>query len=414
MIEPIIIQNQLMFVNDLSKTIKRGLKMKKALLVLLAIIMLLSVSACGNDNNTNDDTTNDSPSNTPYAETFVPFSPYEALDEETLAAIGADGFEGTDAEIAQQIWEWQQEHMYYIADPNDQSDISYPMRWNYMIPGIYPVKEMVTERLTNDGKIYGLCWDYAAIYCAIANSYGLETRVTALKKYMTDMMGADPSTKQGLSMQEYGLLCEKLEANDVSFTYGQIDRVAKETWVHYRAEVLLNGEWISMDRNEVTGEYKEGPFEVAPWDEGYNNVLLYAPSALENNVLDIEALAELLAYAPQSDFVGITDDAGNTQRAETFTDLFRGKGLVPYFNDFDQVAAFLNLPEDLQEELAEELAEIKDDYEAGTGKKYYMLADCLIYSDDTNENISATDYVRIYNAITGCDMTEDEFNDYIN
>ena len=55
--------------------------------------------------------------------------------------------EGTDAEIAQQIWEWQQEHMYYIADPNDQSDISYPMRWNYMIPGIYPVKEMVTETL---------------------------------------------------------------------------------------------------------------------------------------------------------------------------------------------------------------------------------------------------------------------------
>ena len=43
-------------------------------------------------------------------------------------------------------------------------------------------------------------------------------------------------------------------------------------------------------------------------------------------------------------------------------------------------------------------------------KKYYMPRGLLdLFGRHETKNISATDYVRIYNAITGCDMTEDEF-----
>lgn len=94
--------------------------------------------------------------------------------------------------------------MFYIGDPNQQPDISHPMRWNYMLPGIFPVSEMVQERRLENGKIYGLCWDYAAIFNAIANYYGLEARVTANKVYISDFNPSiDKSTANGMGPEEF-------------------------------------------------------------------------------------------------------------------------------------------------------------------------------------------------------------------
>ena len=98
---------------------------------------------------------------------FAIVSPYAALSEDVIKDLGADSFAGTDQEIANAIIVWQGENMFYIGDPNVQADISFPMRWNYFMPGIFPVEEMVKERRLDNGKIYGLCWDYASIFSAL-------------------------------------------------------------------------------------------------------------------------------------------------------------------------------------------------------------------------------------------------------
>ena len=277
-----------------------------------------------------------------YEETFQVSNPYkEVLSSELLASIGADAFSGTDREIAEQILQWQNEHMKYIGNPMEKADISYPMRWNYFLPGIFPVSEMLKERVLPDGKIYGLCWDYASIYCSIATTYGLETRVTAVKKLLSDINPSiDKSTSMGMAYNEYEALSLKLAENDVEFTFDQIARVAKETWAHYRAEVFLDGEWVGMDGSGPVGEgYDE--FDEAPWYEGYNNQLLYEPNA---ELAFLNSVCEALKNAPMDGYEGITDDAGNAHRAANKFDLNAGMGLAPYFSNAEDAIAFLDVP----------------------------------------------------------------------
>lgn len=63
-------------------------------------------------------------------EQFEIFNPCQAFSEEEMIDLGAAGFSGTDQEIAQMIINWQNNNMHYIGDPNQQADISHPMRWN--------------------------------------------------------------------------------------------------------------------------------------------------------------------------------------------------------------------------------------------------------------------------------------------
>jgi hypothetical protein len=201
---------------------------------------------------------------------FQMFSPYEALTAEEVESLGADGFTGTDEEIANAIVAWQKANMHF-ASPMNYPDVSYPMRWNYIMPGIYPVSEMVVERVTGDGEIYGICWDYAAIFSAIANYYGLETRVTAYKIYMSE----SSTGETGMGPQEYEAMEPKLEQNGLDFTYEDIRAAAHETWIHYRAEVNIDGAWVAFDGTDPTDEayILDSNFEVAPWDEGADSDL---------------------------------------------------------------------------------------------------------------------------------------------
>ena len=88
--------------------------------------------------------------------------PAAALDDLTLKAILADELAGADYKsTAANILAWQDATMKY-ADPGTQADASYAMRWNYILPGIFPVSDIVEERVDAvDGMIYGVCWDYA-------------------------------------------------------------------------------------------------------------------------------------------------------------------------------------------------------------------------------------------------------------
>ncbi len=338
---------------------------------------------------------------------FPVFNPYEALTSEEIVQIKADGFSGSDEEIAQAILKWQAENMFYIGDPNQQPDISHPMRWNYMLPGIFPVNEMIQERILENGKIYGLCWDYASIFNAIANYYGLEARVTAHKVYISDTNPSiDKSTANGMGPEEFQALEPRLIKHDLNLSYDQISRAARETWSHYRAEVKVDDKWLPFDG--VPG-VAEGPeYEVATWDEGYDPNLLYPEVDFGSKELDLAALAELLSAAPVSGYEGITDDAGNINRAASMEDLIAGKGLVPYYQDMDSVVAFLQM-EGNTEDLSESF-DILAEYEEDTGKKFYVIADWMIYA---MEEMTADEYIPLYNALTGSDLTEEEFVTYI-
>jgi len=338
---------------------------------------------------------------------FAVFNPYDALTSDEIVQIKADGFSGSDEEIAQAILKWQAENMFYIGDPNQQPDISYPMRWNYMLPGFFPVSEMVQERRLENGKIYGLCWDYAAIFNAIANFYELEARVTANKVYISDTNPSiDKSTANGMGPEEFEALQPRLIEHDLNLSYDQISRAARETWSHYRAEVKIGDKWLPFDG---VPDVAEGPeYQVATWDEGYDPNLLYPEVELGSKEIDIAALADLLSAAPVSGYEGITDDAGNMNRAASMDDLMMGKGLVPYYQGMDSVVAFLQI-EGNTEDLSESF-DVLAEYEEDTGKKFFVIADWIVYAA---EEMTAEEYIPLYNALTGSDMTEEEFVTYI-
>lgn len=347
---------------------------------------------------------------------FDIISPYAALNEETIVALGADGFSGTDMEIANAIIAWQGENMQYIGDPNVQADISHPMRWNYFLPGIFPVEEMVAERRLENGKIYGLCWDFASIFNAIAGYYGLDSRVSAYKVYMSDENPMiDKSTANGMSYEEYQQLLPKLEKHGLTLSYDQISRAARETWIHYRAEVKIDGAWVAFDGSpNVSAEFAAQEYNPAPWDEGYDANLLYpeVERAQKGMEVDLNALMDLMDNAPADGYQGITDDAGDGPRAANLADFFSGKALLPYYKNIEDVVKFLEIaPTNFQAMLAvAEMFEKMDAYEAGTGKHFYVIADLLIY---TTETMSADEYVPFYNAFTGSKMTMDEFASFI-
>ena len=214
----------------------------------------------------------------------------EVFSQEILEQIGADGFTGTDAEIAQQIFDWQVNNMEYAGAENTYIDAGYPHRWNEILPGIYPASKRI-ERVTDDGKIYGICFDYAEIYCAIARAYGLECRVTVYTfEAFEEMYGCLPlavvesELNRGMGRDEYEQLNVLLEENGIDLTYDQVYRAVSGISLleghvqgdHGRAEVYLDGEWVSMDvghflrppANPEEDEAKQ--FTVKNWDGIYN------------------------------------------------------------------------------------------------------------------------------------------------
>lgn len=207
------------------------------------------------------------PKDATITEKFVISDPCVKLTDQ-LASIHAEDLQGAnDAETAQNILNWQHEYMKY-ADPGTQEDASYAMRWNYFLPGIFPVSEMISERtMQEDGKtkIYGVCWDFAAMFISVAKSYQLTTRMTAWKEYMPGVTGG----QNGMGPTEYNALKPKLLAHGVDFTQDQINAAAHETWKHYRAEVFIDGTWKAYDGTDPTGDYvNDANYTLVSWDEG--------------------------------------------------------------------------------------------------------------------------------------------------
>ncbi len=421
--------------------------MRSILFLLIICVLSLSV-ACGT-NNENDPITqeieNEETINTKDTETpFQGESPYdeqyeiwdistEVFSEDILKKLGADGFSGTDAEIAQQIYDWQVTHMDFAGPTDNYTDAGYGSRWNFMIPGIYPASNRINHK-TSDGKIYGICSDFAYIYTAIANAYELEVRVTTLplEKHV-ELTGSlplevqDEETFRGLAREEYDLLNIILKENNINLTYDQVHRAIQGIstieghiqGMHSRAEVFLDGKWVAFDATRAFSDFLQNDiynndenYVLQNWDGIYNPIRLYAPSfydsSVPNSPIDFDGLIEYFSYGTQVVYTGITDDIGNKNRARDFDGFIQGDALLPYVTDMQKFTEFLHLKESDVE--GEDYEEIMQDFYEGTGRYFNIIADFLIYGD---EEMDPETYIRQYNGITGDNMTVEEFNEYI-
>ncbi len=354
--------------------------MKKGLIALIGVFMLLTMLACSNIEVEQPQPNNDNTTITPDNEIiFDPQSPVSEFRVEDIQALAID-FSGTDMEIAQAIYDWQTEYMDYVA----YGEVAGAMRWNYFLPGIYTTKDMIKGFSIMDNiNIEGLCYQFATLYCSIANYYELECKVTAMKEKPSDLDPTiDKKTTTGLGEDEYKRLVQLLISKGYYYSYEAIRRVAQETSAHYRAEVKIDNEWVVIDASEyfVGGEYNDiYEFFEVDWLEGYQ--------------------ADILSRSEEMKEVIFIDDLGNEDRASSIDQVRDSQMLVPYLASFDKLAKFLKLPEDVKDELEEEFdlyLQFDQAYFDETGKHFYIVCDFIIDKD-----ASDAEYVSQYEELTG-------------
>lgn len=191
-----------------------------------------------------------------------------------------------DADVADAIVVWQ--HDYMKLAPN-VGDLSYPMRWNQVMPGIYPAEDLIQDRHYvdaddgNTNKIYGVCWDFASMFAAIARYHGLDVMISAWQVYLSDredlqvdydVNNLNEGADRGMSPAESSALVERLN----SLGYDIPERVLQdsifETYVHYRPEVWIEDDWMPFDATEPSGDYVINTnYSPVAWDEFLNEDL---------------------------------------------------------------------------------------------------------------------------------------------
>ena len=231
----------------------------KYILVTLALVSILVLPSCMPDTYTSGEWVS-----------FEASSPVSVFTQADIDYLGVD-VSGSDADIANGIRLWQEENMTYGAPEGDTSwDFSDGIRWNYILPGIFPSGQIIYEHVDN-GKVYGICFDFAVIYASIADYYGLEYRIMNSLSKPSD---TDPGIlfTTGMSPQEYERLNVKLQALDINYPFDAVRLVAEETPTHYWAEVKIDGEWVIQDATQIsTGNdtktlfYDTDDYTVTDW-----------------------------------------------------------------------------------------------------------------------------------------------------
>ncbi len=325
---------------------------------------------------------------------FQATSPAVKFTDDDIAFLGID-FSGTPSQIADSIMKWQQDTWIYASEVMDYRDVSDPIRWNYFLPGIFTSKEIIHEQVRN-GKIYGICFSYAITYCSIAEYYGLEARVVNSISKPSDSMPNVGSTT-GMSTDEYARLKIKLDAAGLNYSYETVRLVADETPGHYWAEVKINGQWVVKDAtpsapgSNTKIEYIDtGDFEITDWlslDRSSElddyQALLSSGETLPDSDDEEDSSGPI---TPAADYVGVTDDLGQTQRAANVDDVMLGLALVPYFNNVSDAFEFAKIMGASQSDIDEEQL-LKASYEQQSGKKMYAAA-LLMCDDKTGEDLA--------------------------
>lgn len=322
-------------------------------------------------------------------------------------------------EIADEILKWQNNNMYYVIDAHNYNDISDPMRWNYMLPGIYKSADLL-KRKTADGKIYGICYDFATIFTTIANYYDLDVRVASMKEKPSELPeianALNTATAKGMASDEYFRYKTYSEEKGLTvYPYEAIKLVAKETSTHYRAEVKMNGNWVPYDGSTTSSDQlvSKYTFYETNWAEGqgHTDLAVYLEKLANGESLKgvgynstYEQFAEgrliALADGTAEKYVGTKDDRGD-MRASSFDDFMTGVALVPYYDSPDKVRTFMNLNKGLEEDLTEAF-EIKSKYEEASGDKFYAIIFIIIMSDlKDDEDPDSELFLEQYKEFTG-------------
>lgn len=354
--------------------------MMKRLFIVFCVLIL---GACSKPDysNVEDDYVEPVSDGQSQGQVFVPSSPISEFSDSVLESLGLS-LSGSEAEIAQGIYDWQVQNMNYVAF----GPVSDMMRWNYMLPGIFTTLDMLEINKTSNGKIEGLCYNYATLYCSIAEAYNLDCRVTQMREKPSQLDSRiDPKTTTGLGPDEYERLEALLISKNLYYNYELIRSIAKETSAHYRAEVRIDGEWKVYDASVASvgdGYNQTYEFFEVDWLEGYNKQIL-------------------------DSFVGesspsFVDDLGNTDRARSIDDVRSIGALVPYFNEWSKAAEFLKIPETQLKQFQEEygLYLLFDKvYFENSGKHFYIICDFII-----EDGVDIDTYAEMYNELTGDDL----------
>jgi hypothetical protein len=116
------------------------------------------------------------------------------------------------------------------------------------------------------------------------------------------------------------------------------------------------------------------------------------------------------------DYVGVTDDLGQVKRAATQDDLAQGYGLIPYYNDSEDVLKYMSNLDWLGEEI-DEYMESKIAIENKLGINFYVIVDIFLAQED-DTSLPYEVYAEQYLGYTGEDIsntiTEEMYNLYIN
>ncbi len=358
---------------------------------------------------------------TPDVPQFDPTSPVVPLSDTEIQELGVD-CQGSPDEIARCIKDWQENNMLYCQEL-DVEDCSDAIRANYVLPGLFTSQDLIKNKQL-DGKVYGICFDYAVIYCSIAEHYGLDCRVVNSISKPSERPGTYVPITTGMSEEEYTRWNEQLKTKGIDYDYDVLRLIAKETPGHYWAEVNLDGKWVVLDatRGTVGGstetEYiASGDFEITDWFATDSSLTAYEYAVriaqgedLRNEGYDsvgeqfLEGREVAQEYGDAENYEGIIDSLGQEGRSATMNDFMQGYGLMPYLPTCQATCDFLGAPGECYEDCEEE-NEILMCYEDCSGDPYYF--GCLYLEAGEDEDISLEAYLACsgISLNVGCENT---------
>lgn len=197
-------------------------------------------------------------------------SPVANFTDEDIAFLDIS-CSGSDEEIADCIENWQSDNFTFCVGSDGEDlipECSYFLEYNEILPGIMTSKDVIYNNRVDD-KIAGICMDYAAVYCSIAEYYGLECRVMRSTTHYCDEMYCDEEDEAGWMIFDYMAFQPLLSQNGLDFSLDAINSVAEDNWAHYWAEVLIDGEWEFRDASarDTADRYARNEAVVVDWAE---------------------------------------------------------------------------------------------------------------------------------------------------
>jgi hypothetical protein len=212
------------------------------------------------------------PTPTETAPAWQASSPIAQFTDEDIDYLGIQ-CTGDDADIADCIKEWQEDNILFCVNPSGDDitpTCSALIETNELLPGILTSKDVIyNPRL--EGKIPGLCMDYAATYCSIAEYYGIQCRIVRSNHRFCEEVNCDEEdATPGYDQLSYSFFIKPLlDKNELPFTLESINSVAEDNWAHYWAEVLIDGEWEFMDASarDTANRYAQNDVVVVDWEE---------------------------------------------------------------------------------------------------------------------------------------------------